>query len=336
MSPVDASVRTMGVFHGQRIVVTGGAGFLGRVVVRKLRERGCRDITVPRRATCDLSRFDHLEKLFNEARPQLLLHLAASVPSPTSHRDVAASFYNNVMMSTQLIEVASRHGVEKMVYLGSASSYPATASIPLREQDIFNGLPAGGRAEHGVAKRVPLIQAQAYREQCGFRCVCLIPTNFYGPGDNFAPRTSFIIPALIRRFLEAVDDGAEEVVIGGTGCATRDFIHVEDCAEGILLALEHYEGADAVNIGTGVEVAIHELAQRIALLTRYTGKITWDPTYPEGTMRRVLDVTRAQKEFGFRARRNLPEGLFETIEWYRSAKALPLVRAESNAVEQIA
>jgi GDP-L-fucose synthase len=336
MSPLDANSRSMGVFHGRRILVTGGAGFLGRVVVRKLRERGCRDITVPRRATCDLSRFDHLEKLFDEARPQLLLHLAASVASPTTHRDVAESFYNNVMMSTQLIEGASRHGVEKMIYLGSASSYPATAPIPLREQDLFKGLPAVGRAEHGVAKRLPLIQAQAYRQQYGFRCVCLIPTNFYGPGDNFAPRTSFIIPSLIRRFLEAVETGVEEIVIGGTGCATRDFIHVEDCAEGILLALEHYHGVDAVNIGTGSEVAIHELARRIALLTRYTGKIQWDPAYPEGTLRRVLDVTRAQKEFGFRARRSLPEGLFETIEWYRSSKSLPPVRAESNVLEQIA
>jgi GDP-L-fucose synthase len=326
----------MGVFHGQRIVVTGGAGFLGRVVLRKLRERGCREITVPRRATCDLSRFDHLEKLFGEVRPQILLHLAASVPSPTSHRDVAESFYNNVMMSAQLMEGARRHGVEKMVYLGSASSYPATASLPLRERDLFNGLPADGRAEHGVAKRLPLIQAQAYRQQYGFRCVCLIATNFYGPGDNFTLGASFIIPSLIRRFLEAVEDGTQEIVIGGTGCATRDFIHVEDCAEGILLALEHYRGADAVNIGTGFEVAIHELAQRIALLTRYTGKILWDPSYPEGIMRRVLDVTRAQKEFGFRARRKLPEGLFETIEWYRSAKALPPIRVESNAVEQIA
>ena len=334
MRPVENGNRNMGVFHGRRIVVTGGAGFLGRVVVRKLRERGGRDIVIPRRATCDLSRFDHIEKLFDEARPQLLIHLAASVASPNGHRDVAETFYNNVMMATQLIEAGSRHGVEKMIYLGSASSYPANAPVPLREQDLFKGLPDAGRAEHGIAKRLPLIQALAYRQQYGFHCVCLIPTNFYGPGDNFDPRTSFVIPSLIRKFVEAVETGAEEVIIGGTGCATRDFIHVEDCAECVLLALEHYHGADAINIGTGSEVAIHELARRIALLTRFTGKIHWDPSYPEGTMRRVLDVSRAQKEFNFRARRSLPDGLFETIEWDRATKTRPPIPAESPALEQ--
>jgi GDP-L-fucose synthase len=221
-----------------------------------------------------------------------------------------------------------------MIYVGSASSYPANAPVPLREQDLFKGLPDAGRAEHGIAKRLPLIQALAYRQQYGFHCVCLIPTNFYGPGDNFDPRTSFVIPSLIRKFVEAVETGAEEVIIGGTGCATRDFIHVEDCAECVLLALEHYHGADAINIGTGSEVAIHELARRIALLTRFTGKIHWDPSYPEGTMRRVLDVSRAQKEFNFRARRSLPDGLFETIEWYRATKTRPPIPAESPALEQ--
>jgi GDP-L-fucose synthase len=336
MRPINSSNRSMGVFYGRRIVVTGGAGFLGRVVVKKLRERGCRDLTIPRRATCDLSRIDHIEKMFDVARPHLLLHLAASVASPTGHRDVAESFYNNVMMSTQLVEAASRHGVEKMIYLGSASSYPANAPVPLREQDLFKGLPDAGRSEHGIAKRLPMIQALAYRQQYGFHCVCLIPTNFYGPGDNFDPRTSFVIPSLIRKFLEAVESGAQEVVIGGSGCATRDFIHVEDCAEGILLALEHYHGADPVNLGSGVEVAIHDLARRIALLTGYTGKIHWDTSYPEGTMRRVLDVTRAQKEFGFRARRSLPDGLFETVEWYRSTKSLPPALAVESALEQSA
>jgi GDP-L-fucose synthase len=336
MRPISVHNRSMGVFHGRRIVVTGGAGFLGRVVVRKLRERGGRDIFIPRRANCDLTRLDHIEKMFDEARPQLLVHLAATVPGPKSHRDVAETFYNNVMMATQLIEAASRHGVEKMIYVGSATSYPANAAVPLREQDLFKGMPDPGRAEHGIAKRLPIIQALAYRQQYGFHCVCLIPTNFYGPADNFDPRTSFVIPSLIRRFLEAVETGSEEIVIGGTGCATRDFIHVEDCAEGILLVLEHYHGADAINIGSGIEVPIHDLARRIALLTGFTGKIHWDPSYPEGTMRRVLDVSRAQKEFGFRARRSLPEGLFETVEWYRAAKAHPPITAHSSALERSA
>jgi GDP-L-fucose synthase len=200
-----------------------------------------------------------------------------------------------------------------MICIGSASSYPANATVPLREQDLFKGLPDAGRAIHGIAKRLPFIQAQAYRRQYGFHGVFLIPTNFYGPGDNFEPKTSYVIASLIRKFVNAVDTGATEIVSGGTGCATRDFIHVEDCAEGIVLALEHYSGGDAVNLGSGIEVPIHELARRIARVTGYTGRIQWDPSYPEGTTRRVLDVARAQKEFGFRARRGLADGLMETV-----------------------
>ena len=195
-------------------------------------------------------------------------------------------------------------------------------------------LPDPARAIHGIAKRLPFIQAQAYRQQYGFHCVFLIPTNFYGPGDNFDPKTAYVIPSMIRKFVDAVDTGAGEIVIGGTGCATRDFLHVEDCAEGILLALEHYSGGDAINLGSGAEVPIHELARRIARITGYTGRIQWDPNYPEGTMRRVLDVTRAQKEFGFRARRSLADGLLETIEWYRSTLVRGAVEPESNAMAQ--
>jgi GDP-L-fucose synthase len=334
MRALDATASAMGVFYGRRILVTGGAGFLGRVVVRKLRERGCREIMVPRRAACDLSRWGDIEQLFDRFRPHLLLHLAATVDNPAGHRDVAESFYNNVMMSMQLMEASSRHGVEKMICIGSASSYPTNAPVPLREQDLFKGLPDPARAVHGIAKRLPFIQAQAYRQQYGFHCVFLIPTNFYGPGDNFDPKTAYVIPSTIRKFVDAADTGASEIVIGGTGCATRDFLHVEDCAEGILLALEHYSGGDAINLGSGAEVPIHELARRIARITGYTGRIQWDPNYPEGTMRRVLDVTRAQKEFGFRARRGLADGLLETIEWYRSTLVRGAVEPEQNALAQ--
>jgi GDP-L-fucose synthase len=334
MSALESSNAALGVFHGRRIAVTGGAGFLGRVVVRKLQERGCAEVTIPRRASCDLSRWDHIEQLFEKYRPHLLLHLAATVDSPAEDRDVAQSFYNNVMMTTQLMEASSRHGVEKMICIGSASSYPANAPLPLREQDLFQGLPDAGRAIHGIAKRLPFIQAQAYRRQYGFHCVFLIPTNFYGPGDNFEPKTSYVIASLIRTLVQAADTGATEIVIGGSGCATRDFIHVEDCAEAIVLALEHYSGGDAVNLGSGIEVSIHELARKIAHVTGYTGRIQWDPSYPEGTMRRVLDVARAQEEFGFRARRGLADGLVETVEWYRATLDRRIVQPQATALAQ--
>jgi GDP-L-fucose synthase len=316
----------------KRIVVTGGAGFLGRYVVEKLATRGCKEISVPRRAAFDLSRWDDIEKLFEQVRPHYLLHLAATVDSPVGHRNVATSFYNNVMMTTQLMEAASRHGVEKMICIGSASSYPANAPFPLREQDLFKGSPDASREAHGIAKRLPLIQAKAYRQQYGFHCVCLIPTNFYGPGDNFEPRTSYVIPSLIRKFVEAQETGKDEVTIGGTGCATRDFLHVDDCAEGIVLALERYSGGDPVNLGSGIEIGIHDLARKIARATEFTGRILWDPNYPDGPTRRVLDVTRAQKEFGFKARKSLMEGLQETVTWYRSARCSAAMERETKAL----
>jgi GDP-L-fucose synthase len=238
------------------------------------------------------------------------------------------------MMTTQLMEASSQHGVEKMTCIGSASSYPANAPAPLREQDLFKGLPDPARAIHGIVKRLPFIQARAYRRQYGFHCVFLIPTNCFGPGDNFEPKSSYVTASLIRKFVQAADTGATEIVIGGTGCATREFIHVEDCAEGIVLALEHYSGGDAVNLGSGIGLPIHELARKIAHVTGYTGRIQWDPSYPEGTTRRVLDVARAQKEFGFRARRGLTDGLVETVEWYRATLDRRIVQPQATALAQ--
>jgi GDP-L-fucose synthase len=214
-----------------------------------------------------------------------------------------------------------------MVCLGSASSYPANAPIPLREQDLFLGLPEAPRVAYGCAKRLPLIQAQAYRQQYGFHCLFLIPTNFYGPGDNFDAETCYVIPSLIRKFIEAMETDSKEVTVGGTGRATRDFLHVDDCAEGILLAFERYDGAEAVNLGSGIEMGICDLALMIAGQVGYSGRILWNPSYPDGPARRVLDITHARREFGFRPRISLQDGLRETIEWFRTTRGTRLPRA---------
>ncbi len=322
---------TLESLAGKRVVVTGGAGFLGRAVVRELGRRNCRQIIVPRRASCDLRRSDDIDRLLESARPDFLVHLAAIVDNSAGGTSVAASFSDNVLMSTQLIDAAARRGLKKMVCLGSASSYPAGAPMPLREQHLFNGFPEESRAAHGIAKRLSLIHAQACRQQYGLRCVFLVPTNFYGPGDNFDAETSYVIPSLIRRFVEAAESHAPEVVLRGTGRATRDFLHVEDCAAGILLALEWYDSPEPVNIGSGVEIGIDELAERIAGLVGYTGRVVWDAKYPDGPARRTLDTTRAKDAFGFSAQRNLRDGLRETIDWYRSTRTQRLVATGARA-----
>jgi len=319
-------------FAEKRIVVTGGAGFLGRVIVRKLRELGCREITVPRRATCDLTRAEAIARLLDQVRPNVLLHLASTIDNPPGRGDAAESFRNNVLMTTQLIDAACKLRIEKMVCLGSASSYPANAPVPLREDDLFAGLPAPPRIAYAIAKRLPLIQVQAYRERYGFRCIFLIPTNFYGPDDNFDPETCFVIPSLVRKFVEAAETGATEVTVGGTGSATRDFMHVEDCADGILLAAERYDKAEAVNLGSGSEVRIDELARCAANLAGYAGRIRWDASYPDGPARRLLDTSRAEREFGFLAQRSLQDGLRETIDWYRASGCRSAALADPQAL----
>ena len=316
---------------GRRILVTGGAGFLGRAVTRKLRERGAKDLVIPRRAECDLSHWEHVERLFRRMRPELIVHLAASVESPAGRGRIAESFRNNVLIALHLLEAATQAGVEKVVLLGSASSYPANATTPLRESELLGGLPEPPRVVHGIAKRLPLVAAQAWRQEYGLRSIFLVPTNCYGPDDNFDLESGYVIPSLVRKFVEAAESQAEEVTVRGTGCATRDFLHVEDCAEGIVLALERYDGSQAVNLASGAETSIHDLARRIARLAGFIGRIRWDANQPEGPMRRVLDATRAEREFGFRARRPLQEGLAETVAWFRQTRGLHTTAEDSRA-----
>ncbi len=305
-------------FAEKRVVVTGGAGFLGRWVVEQLRRRSCAQVLVPRRTSCDLLRGENIVSLLKEARPEILLHLAAVVDNPIGQGDAAACFYQNVMMSVPLMEAARRHGVKKMVCLGSASSYPQNAPVPHREEDFWSGYPDESRAAYAMAKKMTLVQAQAFRRQYGFDCIYLIPTNLFGPGDNFDPQTSYVIPALIQKFCQAASENDSEVVLWGSGKATRDFLFVEDCARGILLAVEHYSGKDPVNLGSGRELGIGELAQCIARVVGYSGRILWDLSKADGPPQRRLDVSRAEREFGFRARKDFLEALRETVAWYQA------------------
>lgn len=315
----------------KRILVTGGAGFLGQAVVRKLRQRGCEQIIVPRRATCDLSKWTDTAKVFAKARPHLVLHLAASDDHPSNGGNPAESFYRNVLASTHVIEAAYQQGVIKLVCIGCESSYSPQAPVPMREETLFSGLPDGPRVAYGIAKRLPLIQAQVYRRQHGFRSIFLVPTNLFGPGDCFEPDGASIIGALTRRMVEAADSNATEIVIGGSGSVTRDFLFVDDCADGILLALERYDAPEALNLGSGAEIGIHEVVRRIASLAGYAGRIRWDASQPEGPRRRVLDIRRAQRTIGYAPRHQLQEALSETVEWYRASLSMEAATEEPKA-----
>lgn len=264
---------------------------------------------------------ENVERLYGEAKPDIVIHLAARVGGIGANRANPGKFlYDNLMMGVQLIEVARRVGVEKFVAIGTICSYPKFTPVPFREENLWNGYPEETNAAYGLAKKMLLVQAQAYRQQYGFNVIYLLPVNLYGPGDNFDLETSHVIPALIRKCLDAVERGQSEIVCWGDGSPTREFLHVEDCAEAIVLATERYDHADPVNVGAGFEVSIRELVALIAELVRFYGGIVWDTTKPNGQPRRCLDTTRAQKEFGFRATKDFREGLRETIEWYRSQR----------------
>ncbi|HOU00794.1 MAG TPA: GDP-L-fucose synthase [Anaerolineaceae bacterium] len=306
----------------KRICVTGGAGFLGTHLIRRLNEHGAREIFVPRYPEYDLVREADIIRMIDTAKPDIIIHLAAKVGGIGANRERPGEFfYDNLMMGVQLIHQSWLKGVEKFVAIGTICAYPKYTPIPFKEEDLWNGYPEETNAPYGLAKKMLLVQSQAYREQYGYNSIFLLPVNLYGPGDNFNPASSHVIPALIRKCLEAKEQGATEIVAWGDGSPTREFIYVEDAAEGITLATERYNSSEPVNIGSGFEISIKDLTETIARLTGFTGDIRWDTTKPNGQPRRRLDTTRAREAFGFEAKTDFEEGLKRTIDWYANERA---------------
>lgn len=306
----------------QRVVVTGGSGFLGSHVVSVLRGRGAGEIFVPLRETYDLRHHDAILDLLNDTRPTLVIHLAALVGGIGANRAHPAEFfYDNLMMGTQLLHESWLAGVDKFVAIGTVCAYPKYTPIPFREEELWNGYPEETNAPYGLAKKMLLVQSQAYREQYGYNSIFLLPVNLYGPGDSFDLESAHVIPMLIRKCLEAGQRGDDTVVAWGDGSPTREFLYVEDAAEGIILASERYDDSDPVNLGSGNEISIKDLLMTIARHTGFTGRIEWDTTKPNGQPRRALNTDRAYERFGFRATTDFDEGLRRTIEWYRQTQA---------------
>ena len=305
-------------WQGKRVTVTGGGGFLGSFIVDKLRERGANQIFVPRRRDYDLVQPAEIGRMLDEAKADVIIHAAALAGGIGANRARPAEFfYTNLMMGVPLMHLAWEHGVKKFLALGTICSYPKFAPVPFREEDVWNGYPEETNAPYGLAKKMLLVQAQAYRQQYGFNAIFLLPVNLYGPRDNFDLETSHVIPALIHKFMDAQGRNEEQVELWGDGSPTREFLYVEDAAEGVLQAAEGYDGPEPVNLGSGREISIKDLAEMIARLTGYQGRFLWNRDKPNGQPRRLLDVSRAEKFFGFRAGTEFEEGLRKTIAWYR-------------------
>ena len=308
-------------FEDRRVVVAGGAGFLGRHVVEGLQKRGCKNILVPKIEDYDLVDIDDIVRMYEDMKPDIVIHLAAVVGGIGANREHPGEFfYKNLMMGVQLIEQGRVHNIEKFVAIGTVCAYPKFTPVPFKEEDLWNGYPEETNAPYGLAKKMLLVQSQSYRAEYGFNSIFLLPVNLYGPGDNFDPASSHVTPALIKKCVDAIDSGADHIDCWGTGNVSREFIYAADAAEGILLATEHYNGSQAVNIGAGFEITIKKLAEKIAALTGFDGEIRWDSSKPDGQPRRCLDTSKARKLFGFEAKTSFDEGLKATIDWYIANK----------------
>lgn len=308
-----------GFWDSARVLVTGGGGFLGQQVLELLEARGASHIIAPRKREYDLVKSDDVRRLIREAKPEIVLHLAANVGGIGANQAHPAEFfYDNLMMGVQLMHESWKAGVKKFVAVGTVCSYPKFTPVPFREEDFWEGYPEETNAPYGLAKKMLLVQGQSYRKQYGFNSIYLIPVNLFGPRDNFDLETSHVIPALTRKFIQAQLRGEKKVTVWGDGSPTREFLYVADAAEGILLGAEKYEGGEPVNLGSGQEVSIRALAEKIADMTRFEGDLVWDTSRPNGQPRRALDTSKAYSLFGFKAGTSLEDGLRETIDWYRS------------------
>jgi len=313
----------MDFWQNKRILVTGGAGFLGSFVGKKLLERGCKNIFVPRSKDYDLVQMEAVKRLYQDAKPDIVIHLASKVGGIGANRaNPGKFFYDNLMMGVQTMEVGRQVGIEKFVAIGTICAYPKFTPVPFKEENLWNGYPEETNAPYGLAKKMLLVQAQAYRQQYGFNAIYLLPVNLYGPRDNFDPETSHVIPALIKKCVDAMSQPQSSnlqpptITVWGTGKATREFLYVEDCAEAIVLATERYNKPDPVNLGAGFEIAIKDLVELITKLAGFKGEIVWDTLKPDGQPRRMLDTSKAEREFGFKAKTSFEEGLRKTIEWH--------------------
>ncbi|MGV8058612.1 MAG: GDP-L-fucose synthase family protein [Smithellaceae bacterium] len=303
----------------KRLTVTGGKGFLGTHLIKKLEDRGCRQVKIADLPEYNLTNLSDIQRMYRETNPEIVIHLAAKVGGIGFNQEKPAElFYENLIMGTQLLHEGYLRGIEKFVALGTICAYPKVTPVPFKEEDIWNGYPEETNAPYGLAKKMMLVQSQAYREQYGFNSIFLLPVNLYGPGDNFNPNSSHVIPALIKKCIDAIDNSADIIEVWGTGRATREFFYIEDAAEAISLAAEFYNKSEPVNIGAGFEISIRDLTELIVQITGFKGKIIWDKNRPDGQPRRMLDTSKAAKEFGFKAKTDLVHGLTKTIDWYKN------------------